>query len=103
MKRNENILIGMLICTTVILAVMFLGSWNAQKAYASAPDRAGDYIMITGARSDSNDLLYVIDVPNQKMVVYYIDPIQNQVQVVDDRVDFSQVFKTPKPIISYDK
>ena len=97
MKNNENILITLLVITAGILIAMLVGSWNAQNAYAeSSSDRFGDYIMVTGARTDSIDLLYVIDVPNKKLLVYSADPVRGQGRfaVVDDRVNLATVFRT---------
>ena len=97
MKKNENILIIMLLLTTGILGAMFIGSYNAQKAYADTPDRMGDYIMVTGAVSKSTDLLYVIDVPNKKLLVYHISGVKNafSIKVADDRVNLANVFRAP--------
>ena len=100
MKNNENILITLLVVTAGILIVMLVGSWNARNAYAvSSSDRLGDYIMVTGAMSDSRDLLYVIDVPNKKLLVYLADPVkgQSRFQLVDDRVNLATVFRTSRP------
>jgi hypothetical protein len=95
MKNNENILILMLLLTAGVLGAMFLGSYNADKAYADTPDRMGDYIMVTGAVTNSTDLLYVIDVPNKKLLVYHISGVKNQfsIKVADDRVNLANVFR----------
>ena len=98
MKNNENILITLLVVTAGILIVMLVGSWNAQNAYAdSSSDRLGDYIMVTGALSTSRNLLYVIDVPNKKLLVYSADHVKNRFRVVDDRVNLANVFRTSRP------
>ncbi len=83
-----------LLATACILGVMMVGSYNADKAYAASADRTpnGQYIMVTGAISDSTDLLYVIDVPNRKLLAYGINPIQNTVTVVDSNVRLATAF-----------
>lgn len=96
MKNNENILILLLVVTGGILIAMLIGSWNAQSAYAAtSADRLGDYIMVTGAMTPTRDLLYVVDVPNKRMVVYYSDPLKGKTrfEIADDRVNLANVFR----------
>ncbi len=96
MNNNENILILLLVVTGGILIAMLIGSWNAQSAYAgTASDRFGDYIMVTGAMTSSRDLIYVIDVPNKRMLVYYADPVrgQDRFDVADDRINLANIFR----------
>lgn len=92
MKSSNNALIVLLLVTAAVLSMM-LGVSMHNQAYADAPDRYGDWIMVTGARSDSNDLVYVINVPYQRMVVYYIDPVQNQMTIADT-IDLKRIFRT---------
>jgi len=94
MNKSEHILIGLLTLTGVLLAVLLVGSIYSQQAYAaSSSDRYGDYIMAAAARSSVNDLLYVIDIPSKKLLVYYCDKTMNSFKVVDDRVDLNEVFR----------
>ena len=87
-------MIVFLLATACILGVMMVGSYNAEKAYAASADRTpnGQYIMVTGAISTSTDLVYVIDVPNRKLLAYGIDPIKNTVRVVDSNVKLTTAF-----------
>ncbi len=96
MKNDTNIIIVLLIAAACILGAMAIGSFNADRAYAASADRTAgsDYIMINGAISDSIDLLYVIDVPNRKLLAYAINPVRNTVTVVDNRVRLSTAFGT---------
>lgn len=97
MKKSDNIMIGLLTLTAVFLGVMLVGSIHSQEAYASSSsDRYGDYIMVAAARSSINDLLYVIDVPNQKLLVYYCDKTMNTLKIVDDRVKLNDVFRVSR-------
>ena len=99
MKNNENILILLLVVTAGILIAMLVGSWNAQNAYAaSSSDRLGDYIMVTGAMTSNRELLYVIDVPSKKLLVYFADPVKGQgrFEVVDDRINLANVFRVSR-------
>lgn len=95
MNKSEHILIGLLTVTGVLLAVLLIGSLHSQQAYAaSSSDRYGDYLMVAAARSDVNDLLFVIDIPNKKLLVYDCDKAMNYFKVVDDRVDLGkEVFR----------
>lgn len=95
--KSEHILIGVLTLTGVLLGVMLIGSIHSEQAYAaSASARFGDYIMVAAAWSSTNDLLYVIDVPNKKLLVYNCDKPMNVFQVADDRVDLGDVFRVSR-------
>jgi hypothetical protein len=97
MNKSEHIMIGLLTITGVLLGVMLIGSIHSQQAYAaSSSDRFGDYIMVAAAWSSTNDLLYVIDVPNKKLLVYNCDKTMKTFTVVDHRVDLATVFQAPK-------
>ncbi|MBN1943052.1 MAG: hypothetical protein JW849_07135 [Phycisphaerae bacterium] len=94
MNKSEHILIGLLTITGVLLGVLLIGSIHSRQAYAgTSSDRYGDYIMVPAARSDVNDLLYVIDVPNKKLLVYYCYEPNNIFKIVDDRVNLAEVFR----------
>lgn len=92
---HTNILIVMLVATLLVLGLLCVGSWQANTAYADSSNRGvrGNYIMVTGAVSDSNDLLYVVNVPHKRLLVYGIDAIQNNISVVDDSVRLDAVFQ----------
>ena len=94
MKNSENILIGTLLITAVILAALFLGVVGDQSASAEASSRsaAGDYILVTGAIGSATDLLYVVDIPHQKLNVYAFD-LNQGVYIMDDKVDLSKAFR----------
>ena len=75
-----------------VLATAFaLLPGTAAPAHADTPVRGGDYIMITGAYSDSVDLLYVIDVVAQKVNTYVFNPQTNEL-VLRDQFDLKPVF-----------
>lgn len=92
MKSSSNALVVLLLASAAILSIMWVVSENNTAEAAIASDRAGDWIMVTGARTDSNDLLYVINVPYQRMVVYNVDEVQARLTIVDT-VDLSRVFR----------
>ncbi|MCD4822988.1 MAG: hypothetical protein K8S55_00130 [Phycisphaerae bacterium] len=93
MKSHENILIVMLLLTAGILGVMVYGTVDNNQASADMVDRYGNYIMVTGKVDTNADMLYVIDVPRQKLVAYAIDGLNNKLQVADDKVDLKRVFR----------
>jgi hypothetical protein len=94
MKSKENTFITMLLITATILGVLVVGSWQSHSAEATTIDRtmSGDYIMATADISDSMSLLYVIDIPKQRLLVYAADPQGTRVQVVDNRIDLDRIF-----------
>jgi len=93
MKNSENILIGTLLITAAILAALFLGVVSDQPVSAESASRSprGDYILTTGSIGPATDLLYVFDVPHQKMIVYGFD-LNQGVYIMDDKVDLSKAF-----------
>lgn len=91
--KTENILIVLLIITAVFLGSLFIGQSAANEAYAGdSGDRAGDYIVITCAVTDSVDYYYVIDVTKEHIIAYFIDPIQKKIKIVDDKISLKRVF-----------
>lgn len=82
--HNNTLLIGFLAILAVLLSAMVFTSYTDNQADAAAPAFAnGDYIMVTGARSEANDLVYVVDKRRQRLVVYWVDGSMNKVNLVD--------------------
>ncbi len=82
--HNNTLLIGFLAILAVLLSAMVFTSYTDNQADAAAPAFAnGDYIMVTGARSDQNDLVYVVDKRRQRLAVYWVDGTMNKVNMVD--------------------
>ena len=82
--HNNTLLIGFLAILAVLLSAMVFTSYTDNQADAAAPAFAnGDYIMVTGARSDENDLVYVVDKRRQRVAVYWVDGTMNRVNLVD--------------------
>ena len=82
--HNNTLLIGFLAILAVLLSAMVFTSYTDNQADAAAPAFAnGDYIMVTGARSEANDLVYVVDNRRQRLVVYWVDGSMNKVNLVD--------------------
>lgn len=92
MKDPKNLSIALLCVSATVLATVFvLLSSTAAPAYADTPVRGGDYIMITGAYSESVDLLYVIDVVAQRVNTYVFNPQTNEL-VLRDQFNLKPVF-----------
>ena len=72
MNDSKNITIVMLLISAVILSVLLLATQPTHAGNSSA--RFGDYVMSAGARADSFDNLYVIDVLQKRLNVYSTDP-----------------------------
>lgn len=94
MKSHQNIIIVALLITSAVLGLMLFSSISSQKAYAVASSRAafGDYIMCTGQIQSSTELLYIVDIPNQRFIVYGVDATMNRITPLD-RVDLKRIFK----------
>ena len=92
MKDTKSITIAMLCVLAAILVTVLVLTYDSNQALADTSIRGGDYIMVTGNYSKSLDLLYVIDVAQQKINVYAIDE-NNKVITMRDQVNLKQVFR----------
>jgi hypothetical protein len=91
--HNDTLLIGFLAILAVLLGAMVFTSYTDNQADAAAPAFAnGDYLMVTGARSETNDLVYVIDKRRERLVAYNVDGTMNKVTAVDS-FSLAKVFK----------
>ena len=82
---SKNFAIGILSTTAVILLVslLFLNT-RPQTAWASGMTTgAGDYVLTVGLDASADEeLVYVIDAPGQKLVVYRFDTGRQQIEIV---------------------
>lgn len=92
MKDGQNIAIGLLAATGVILAAMLISDFTSTTAYADTPIKEGDYMLGTGAVSSSTDLIYVIDIANRQLNVYIANINTNAIDIVD-AVDLERAFR----------
>jgi hypothetical protein len=93
MKDTTNVTIVLLSVSACILAGMLILANVPQPAYAVGSVRGGDYIMVNGSVSSGVDLLYIVDLGQQKLNVYVVDAVQNQIYLKDQlnlRVEFRQ-------------
>jgi len=91
MNDSKNVTIVMLLISAVILSVLVLATQPTHAGNSSA--RFGDYIMSAGARADSFDNLYVIDVLQKRLNVYSLDPNKRRMEILDT-VDLTQYFQS---------
>ena len=92
MKDTKSITIAMLCVLAAILATALVLTYDSNQALADTSIRGGDYIMVTGNFSKSLELLYVIDVAQQKINVYALDENNNVIRMLD-QASLKQVFK----------
>jgi hypothetical protein len=82
MQKTQNITIVMLLMTAAILSSLLIAGWlYTEPAYASGVSRAGDYIMASGQYDADTDFIYVLDMANAKLNVYYPDINTNQLKI----------------------
>lgn len=93
MRNTQNITIGLLVVTAVILGAMLLSAYTTthNTAYADTPVKGGDYILGTGAWTGKTDVVYVIDIATRRLVVYYANINNNAVDLVTT-LDLEQEF-----------
>ena len=93
MKDTQNITIGLLLITAVILGAMLISSYMTSNnvAYAGSSVKQADYIMGNGTISRSVDLVYVVDIAARQLNAYTSDINTNTINLVD-RVDLNRAF-----------
>ena len=92
MKDTKSMTIAMLCVLAAILATVLVLTYDSNQALADTSIRGGDYIMVTGNWSKSLDLVYVIDIAQQKINVYALDENNNVVRMLD-QASLKQIFK----------
>ena len=93
MNDKKNTLIVLLLISAALLSTMLLvahqTSQSAQGGDTAA--RFGDYIMCPGARESDMDNVYVIDVRQQRLIAYMLEPGTTDVKPVD-MIDLQRYF-----------
>jgi hypothetical protein len=83
MKNTQNVTIGLLAVTAIVLGALVIGMYTPpQAAYADSAVKQGDYIMVTAAISSDVDLLHVIDVISKRMNVYQVNINTRAIELV---------------------
>jgi len=81
MKNPQNLAIGVLTATAIILGILLIYSMP-DAAVAGSAGRQGDYIVASGRVTGSKEVLYVINVPSQRMIVYVFNPVRGEITPV---------------------
>jgi hypothetical protein len=78
---SKNFAIGVLSTTAVILLVgLILLHAQPEPAFASGMgDRGGDYVMLSGSLWEQEELLYVLNTAEEKMITYKYNMQANQI------------------------
>ena len=72
--QTQNVTIALLLMTAAILTSLLAASWlYTEPAYAGASARAGDYLVVNGMYDTDTDFIYVLDIANAKLNLYYPD------------------------------
>lgn len=81
MAKTQNMLIVTLVMTATILTTLLVAGWlyTEQPAYGAVTSRAGDYVVATGSFDSDKDVVYVLDVANAKLNLYYPDINTNMI------------------------
>ena len=82
---SKNMTIAVLSVTAVALfcTLVLMYSSTGSVAWADTVDRGGDYVLVTGAFSDTDEALYVIDGLNDRLNVYQYDQNRNRILLFD--------------------
>jgi hypothetical protein len=97
MNDNQNLTIGVLTITGVVLlvAVLLGGSGLSRQAQAiGQTDRGGDYILVTSQYSPQNEVVFITDAAARRVNMYSYDSTQREI-VFWDSQDLGKLFGTP--------
>ena len=84
---GKNMIIAVLGVTAVALfcTLVLMHSSNNSMAWADTVDRGGDYVLVTGAFSNTDEALYVVDGLNDRLNVYQYDNNRNSILLFDQK------------------
>ena len=99
MKNTPNLTIVLLVVTASILTTLLVAGYvYNQPAYAAtAQSKGGDYIMAAGSYNQESDFIYVVDIANNKLNVYYAN-INTNALVPGGSVDLAKAFARTGPV-----
>ncbi|MFP4140537.1 MAG: hypothetical protein ACOCVI_02070 [Planctomycetota bacterium] len=73
MKNTQNVTILLLTISAILLGALLVGLNHTDRAQGAMAQRRNEYIQVTGQYNSSTELLYVVDLTQQKMNVYFAD------------------------------
>ena len=93
MQKTQDITIVMLLMTAAILtSLLVAGYLYTEPAYAGSVSRSGDYVMASGMFEEGTDFVYVLDIANAKLNLYYANTASNQL-TLGCTTDLSTAFR----------
>jgi hypothetical protein len=93
MNNNTNTIIVLLTITAAILGAILIGSYTAGPAYAEASVKGGDYLMGSIGFTTAQQLVYVIDMHENKLNTYALDKRSGAIRPVEQApIDLDKVF-----------
>ena len=95
MKQTQNTTIVLLVVTASILTSLLVASYvYTEPAYAhTASAKGGDYVIAVGQFNQESDFVYVLDIANSKLNIYYPN-INTNALALGDTVDLARAFGT---------
>ena len=84
---SKNVIIAVLCITAIVFfcTLVLVHTSENSIAWADTVDRGGDYVLVTGAFSDANEALYVVDGFNDQLYVYQYDQNRNSIRLFDQK------------------
>ena len=95
MKNAQNLTIVLLVVTASILTSLLVAQfvYTQPDAYGvTCGAKGGDYIMATGQYNQDMDFIYILDIANNKLNIYYPNINTNSL-VLGDSVDLALAFR----------
>ena len=95
MKQSQNTTLMLLTVTAAVLTTLLVASLlHNQPAYAiGGSSKGGDYIMVAGAFNTESDFIYVLDIANEKLNIYFAN-INTNALALGDSIDLAKAFGT---------
>ncbi|HUS91818.1 MAG TPA: hypothetical protein VM695_08210 [Phycisphaerae bacterium] len=92
MKQTNNITLVLLTMSAVVLTALLVAGWlYNEPAEAAGPAKGGDFVMCAGAFNQESDFIYVLDIANNKLNIYYAN-INTNALALGDTVDLAKAF-----------
>lgn len=90
MKDTQTITIAILAVSAVVLGALVVGTMT-EPVQAADSARQGNYLITSVRASSSRELVYVINIPQQGVIVYGLDTGKNEIVQVAG-MDLRQAF-----------
>ena len=94
MKQTQNTTIVLLVVVASILTGLLVATCHTEPAWAhTSSAKGGDYIISVGQFNQETDFIYVLDIANNKLNIYYPN-INTNALALGDTVDLARAFGT---------